>query len=808
MKFYARHKGDSGNLNDKKAVTKPSLPNDVPSEGVIRSLAIVNGKPLPMPRNNLFQLVGRGLAMLALAGCLAGAIPVSGATTGADAVVLVNSASAKFLDFQRLIQPYLDNFGVPYRMQDIATNAATTNLTNYALIIIGHKQLDTNHVYLDTSAQVNISRAVSNGVGLVNFDNDLSIGGVARYQFVQDIFGFTHGSAVTGANVTFPPTEPSSQMHYITALHPTNGAITLTVNMSLAGITTPTNVTVVLLSSGHPLLAARKYGTGRAVQWASYDWIPTAVLGPVAGLDDTVWRSMVWAARKPFVMRGMPNLVTFRVDDCEGPFWWAQMAIDAGFKPHLPIFLGNINQANTADLRRMVTNGNATTSIHSFTSSTMFYFNHATETSYSDSVMSNNFYLGTQWHLTNGIPISKVVQTHYSEIGPNAFAGLLQWGVEFIPIEVVPGTIEYGANPAPWLIAGPYRYFETPGQGQSTLPLYYADFLTIPGHPEMNGKFFNCYTEIRDVAPCAEWCPDNTVASSIARGTEMLKRGLDSLVLPHLFTHEWYIHPTSCCGATMISSNNWRTILSGITNNLAAYKPAYVTLDYGNQYVRATRTSRITSSQFDPSSGDVTVTLSGYADMDTSVKVFVGADSSISNYLGTVAAFTNPVTVTAATVSMPPLILVQPASRTNHAGTTAEFGVLASGTTLSFGWQKNSAAMNQATNPTLILPAVSPSDAASYSVTASNSFGAVTSTPAALTVAAPLVINSIRLSNGVASVNWNSIPGNNYSLQNKAALPQTNWSPGSILQATGNTATASESLIDSTQRFYRVFLLP
>jgi len=746
--------------------------------------------------------------MLALVGCLAGVIPASDAATGADAVVLVNSTSAKYLDFQHQIQPYLDNFGVPYTVQDIATNASTTNLPNCALLIIGHKQLDTNHIYLDANAQANISRAVSNGVGLVNFDNGLSSGAVARYQFVQDIFGFTYGSAETGANVTFPPTEPSSQMHYITALHQSNETITLAVSMSLAGITMPTNVTGVLLSSGHPLLAVRKYGIGRAAQWASYDWIPIAVLGPLEGLDDTLWRSMVWAARKPFVMRGLPNFVTMRVDDCEGPFWWAQMAIDAGFKPHLPVFLGNINQANTADLRRMVTNGNATTSIHSFTSSTMFYFNHQTETSYSDSVISNNFYIGTQWHLTNGIPISKVVQTHYSEIGPNAFAGLLQWGVEFIPIEVVPGTIEYGANPAPWLIAGPYRYYETPGQGQSTLPLYYADFLTVPGHPEMNGKFFNCYTEIRDVAACAEWCPDNNVASTIARGTDMLKRSLDSLVLPHLFTHEWYIHPTSCCGGTTILSNNWRTILSGITNNLSPYKPMYVTLDYGDQYIRATRTSRITSSQFDASSGEVTVSLSGYADLDTSVKVFVGADSSISNYVGTVLAFTNPVTITAATVSMPPVILIPPTSRTNHAETTAEFGVYASGTSLSFGWLKNSAAINQATNPTLILPAVTPSDAASYTVAISNSFGAVTSSPATLTVAAPLVINSVRVSNGVASVNWNAIPGNNYSLQNNGALAQTNWNPGSIFQAAGNTATASESLVGATQRFYRVFLLP
>jgi hypothetical protein len=722
--------------------------------------------------------------------------------------VLINSTSAKYSDFQQLIQRYLDNFGVPYTVRDISTNSATTNLADYALIIIGHKRLDTNYVSLDSTSQANITAAVSNGVGLVNFDSELAVGTMPRYKFIQDIFGFGYTNAGTNLSVTFPPTEPFSQMHYITALHQTNETISLATNMSLPGITLPTNVVGIVLSGGRPLLAVKKFGFGRAVQWGSYDWIPTDVLGPLEGMDDTVWRSMVWAARKPFVMRGMPNFVTFRVDDCEGPFWWAQMAIDAGFKPFLPVFLSNINPANTADLRRMVTNGNATTSIHSFSSGTMFYFNHQTETSYSDSVISNNFYIGTQWYATNSIPISKVVQTHYSEIGPNAFAGLQQWGVEFIPIEVVPGTIEYGANPAPWLVAGPYRYFETPGQGQSNLPLYYADFLTIPGHPEMAGQFFNCYSEIRDAGSCGEWCPNNgDVATVIARGTDMIKRSLDSLVLPNLFTHEWYIHPTSCCGGTAISSNNWRTILSGITNNLAPYKPLYVTLDYGNQYVRATRTSRIISSQFDTSSGEVSVSLSGYADLDTSVEVFVGADNSISNYVGTIAAFTNAVTVPAVTITMPPVILAQPISRTNHAGSTAEFGVIASGTGLSFQWLKSAAGINQATNPTLILPAVTPSDGATYNVFVSNNYGAVTSSAANLTIVAPLMINSIRVSNGVASVSWNAIPGNSYTLQNNGDAGQNAWNNGLLLQATGNTATASES-IGSTQRFYRVFLLP
>ena len=42
-------------------------------------------------------------------------------TTRADALVLVNSASAGYADFQHYIQPYLDHFGVPYTLLDIAT---------------------------------------------------------------------------------------------------------------------------------------------------------------------------------------------------------------------------------------------------------------------------------------------------------------------------------------------------------------------------------------------------------------------------------------------------------------------------------------------------------------------------------------------------------------------------------------------------------------------------------------------------------------------------------------------------------------
>ena len=124
--------------------------------------------------------------------------------TRADAVVLVNSESASYIDFQYYIQPYLDNFGVPYTLLDIATAPVGTDLGDYAVIIVGHRQLDVGKVYLDASEEVNISAAVNAGTGLVNFDNDLSAdGSTPRYDFVHSLFDFGYTAPTSDTGVTF-----------------------------------------------------------------------------------------------------------------------------------------------------------------------------------------------------------------------------------------------------------------------------------------------------------------------------------------------------------------------------------------------------------------------------------------------------------------------------------------------------------------------------------------------------------------------------------------------------------------------------
>lgn len=95
----------------------------------------------------------------------------------------------------------------------------------------------------------------------------------------------------------------------------------------------------------------------------------------------------------------------------------------------------------------------------------------------------------------------------------------------------------------------------------------------------------------------------------------------------------------------------------------------------------------------------------------------------------------------ALTPASAPLITSQPSSRTNIAGTTASFGVVASGTApLSYQWLKGTNALSQQNGSTLSLTNVSDADASTYSVIVSNAAGTVTSEPATLTVIDPPVI--------------------------------------------------------------------
>ena len=73
----------------------------------------------------------------------------------------------------------------------------------------------------------------------------------------------------------------------------------------------------------------------------------------------------------------------------------------------------------------------------------------------------------------------------------------------------------------------------------------------------------------------------------------------------------------------------------------------------------------------------------------------------------------------------------------------------------------------------------------------------------------PPVIESVRLSNGVATVTWCCASNCNYRLQYIEDLSATNWvNVAPDVRAAGPTATATDTIGFSPRRFYRVLLVP
>ncbi len=139
-----------------------------------------------------------------------------------------------------------------------------------------------------------------------------------------------------------------------------------------------------------------------------------------------------------------------------------------------------------------------------------------------------------------------------------------------------------------------------------------------------------------------------------------------------------------------------------------------------------------------------------------------------------------PVVVAAFVTNLLPVIVSQPPSTTNAAGSNAQFSVGAASAGLTYQWRRggtslvNGAKFSGSTNVTLIITNVSVSDVTNYTVVITNFSGVVTSAPAALVlvVSAPSAPSSLTAepTNLLINLRWNSVAGvTNYNLKRGTA---------------------------------------
>jgi len=84
-------------------------------------------------------------------------------------LIIVNSASESFDDFDKYILPYIKVFGIPYIIHDRAHG--TLSDCNYQLIILGHNHLElSNDSSWTVSEKELLLKSLKKGTGIVSFD--------------------------------------------------------------------------------------------------------------------------------------------------------------------------------------------------------------------------------------------------------------------------------------------------------------------------------------------------------------------------------------------------------------------------------------------------------------------------------------------------------------------------------------------------------------------------------------------------------------------------------------------------------------
>ncbi|MBN2613905.1 MAG: DUF4082 domain-containing protein, partial [Bacteroidales bacterium] len=525
------------------------------------------------------------------------------------ALVLINTTAVNYSDYDIYIKPYLINFGIPYDLIDVVSDTLP-DLNNYAVIIFGH-----NRVYESDYPITQLENVISNGVGLYSFDPHL-------FDYSSNFNTLTSTNSVVSTQVLINNTN-----HFITEFHepdsfsPNSNIVPLRYDLSVtqrSNLNGGINLATVT-SSGNTasLLQIASFGNGRIVRWTSYDWVYDYILGPVSGLDDIIWRGIVWAARKPFVMMGLPPMLTMRVDDVDGlgggvtdNFRWIQVCNEFGVIPWCGTFNNTIPVNYISTFRTLLNNNQATAFPHAFSPEEFIYFNH---NNLPDFDPVQNIQNARDFYIANNLPFSKYCVPHYYEISSATLPVIDAIGIEFIAIHMLPDNPYYGGG-ASWINCGPYR-INRDGYPTYVGPVYYG------GTVNLNGiEFFNCLAEIRDDGGY-EWFPDNDVAATSARGIRHLRRSFNSMVLASLFTHEQYFEA--------INETNWREIFSRITSSVSEFNPAYTSTDYAIQYIRAKNNIAITNVV--ETLENVEITISGSNDMETKCMLFSESDGQISH---------------------------------------------------------------------------------------------------------------------------------------------------------------------------------
>ncbi|MHB1020784.1 MAG: BACON domain-containing protein [Acidobacteriaceae bacterium] len=613
--------------------------------------------------------------------------------------VLVNSQNATGYntdpsspgEYQRYPERYLEHLQIPYRVIDTATQAPPSNLGSIQLIVAAHKGLN-----LSPAWQQAILQAVQGGTGFVNLDSDPSIGSNLHMQTIFGATGSAAGTPATQIDVPSSVMPDGSSPHYIAGLQlrftdTPPGDLIYTFHLDdnrVQNTATPTVLqgpvkgTVIAYLGSAPLIIATQTSGGRAVDFATYDYMRPDRFGFMMGLDDLFWRSLVWAARKPFIVRGYPHFYASQMDD-EVSGWGTRLqdlwnttytgTVNADgtggpWKITANIQLQELQPGGvdrTAGIADVAT-GNLQMSLHTFTGISQgdMFWNPQSPNALTDAQWSTNLATALQDIQGNGgadtLPrLSKDLIPHFWNLSNNVGYDIWHsFGARYLNEIQQPGAYYSYGPPKPAsmrLFLHPFRVYELPptyGDPNESWPIYYADDLTVgsrAGLPPVTFFAF-CTQLLGDQFPSfdARWPNDGqgiSVQESVDNFTEYAWRFWSGMAPVQIYNHD---------GGSFANSTEpeRQQAITQISAFLNAHGVRHLFMEDLGAYLRARVKSVLSSAEESPT--QLTLNFSGSAtDMDgnpvaTYLYVYYGDDEGV---MLQVPGFTNGTTWTTPNVA-------------------------------------------------------------------------------------------------------------------------------------------------------------
>ena len=473
-------------------------------------------------------------------------------------------------------------WGVPHEVWDAADGfpSPPAHFRSRALYVLGHDGVGQR--LQETLAQ-QIAAAVQGGAGWLSFDRRVDSWPVALRELAPPT---RRDGLATRLSL---PTEAGGA-HFINSGHDATAAWELMAALPVTQL--PGLVQAgwqpLLLAGDEPVLACRQVGAGRAVFWGlSLMLYREDVWGHGRFLDGLLWRSLVWAAAKPFAMRAIPPYVTARVDDCHGAYS-AFGYVDAfkrhGIAPNLGLFIDELGPTDWAAVSQRYRAREADFSMHAFRDDfykarpdwrpyavladkpdlshggreTLFAglsLDHDSGEALPLAQIAENVVRMDKAFAAAGIRHSKIINAHYGEVGYPVIPAFLARGACFLCNNTVPGQLYANQpmwSPAPYGLRGNNG---RPGVIIDRSPAHPELFFSSVGYPPYAGQSGGADILNGHVPFLGEAAAVRKDAA-IARGVSNVLRSLDMMCWAVIMTHEERID--------VISLDDWDEIIAGV----------------------------------------------------------------------------------------------------------------------------------------------------------------------------------------------------------------------------------------------------